>query len=320
MKPFRERNPVPIALIGVAVLLFLLFAAFNSEKLPLIGGGKVYNVAFAEAAGLKPGDEVRIAGVKVGKVDDVALQGRHVEASIRVKGASFGNTSRAAIKIKTLLGQKFVDLQPDGPGQLRSGGEIPLSRTVAPFDVVPAFSGLSDTVGQIDTESLAKSFDTISADFKNTPPEVQGALTGLSRLSQTIASRDNQLGQLLTHANGVTKVLADRDREIVTLLGDGDLVLQTIKQRREAIHQLLINTSVLSQQLTGLVQDNQASLNPTLVQLHGVLDTLNRNQANLDTSLQELAPFVRVFTNTLGNGRWFDTFTAIGALQPTVGG
>ena len=78
---------------------------FNVDKLPFIGGGTTYRAAFSEAGGLKPGDEVRIAGVKVGKVTGVALEGDHVQVDFEIKGApEFGTQTGASIRIKTVLG------------------------------------------------------------------------------------------------------------------------------------------------------------------------------------------------------------------------
>ena len=68
--PFRERNPVPIGAVGLLVIALLLFLAFNIQSIPLIGGGDHYRAAFSEAGGLIKGDDVRIAGVKVGKVEE----------------------------------------------------------------------------------------------------------------------------------------------------------------------------------------------------------------------------------------------------------
>lgn len=79
MTPFRSRNPIPIAIAGITAIGLLLFGAFNAEALPIIGGGTVYHAAFVDAAGLRPGDEVRVAGVKVGKVDSIELNGQQVE-------------------------------------------------------------------------------------------------------------------------------------------------------------------------------------------------------------------------------------------------
>jgi phospholipid/cholesterol/gamma-HCH transport system substrate-binding protein len=306
MTPFRERNPVPIGAIGIAVILGLLLLAFNADKLPFIGGGTTYHADFADAAGLKAGDDVRIAGVKVGKVTSVDLQGAVVRVGLQVDpGTHVGTDSRAEIKIKTLLGQKYVALTPVGAGKL--DGDIPVSRTQTPLDVTQAFIGLGERAGQIDKQQLARAFDTLAAAFKDTPPYVHSSLRGLQRLSTSIASRDTQLQQLLARANDVTNVLATRDAEVAKLINDSNLILQTVYQQRVVVHRLLVDTSAVAKQLSGLVQDNRAVIGPALANLEQTLTILQRNQDGLDQTIHLAAPFIRDFTDVLGNGRWFDT-------------
>lgn len=318
MKPFRERDPVPIGLTGLALMLVMVFLAFHAASLPLLnGGGTVYRADFSQAGNLKKDSEVRVAGVKVGKVVSVGLEGDHVLVKFRMrKQSDMGTTTRASIRIKTLVGAEYLSIEPDGPGQLSPSTEIPVSRTDSPFAIQDAFGDLSTTVNRINTDQLAKAFDTLSETFKNTPDNVQSALTGLSRLSQTVASRDQQLQDLLTHAGNVTDVLAKRNAQLTMLISDGDLVLQTLNDRRQIIDQLLKSTSDLSNQLSGLVKDNQAALKPLLTNVQGVIGVLQKDSAQLYRTVQVLGPFVRVFTNTLGNGHWFDTYIDTTGLQP----
>lgn len=306
MKPFRERNPIPIGAIGLVVILGLLILAFNASQLPFLNSGTTYHADFADAAGLKPGDDVRIAGVKVGKVTSVDLDGAKVRVGMQVdSGMDVGESSRADIKIKTLLGQKYVALSPAGTGTLAT--DIPLARTTTPLDVTEAFIGLGSRAGHIDTRQLAHAFDTIAATFKDTPPYVQSSLRGLRRLSTTIASRDEALHQLLQRTNGVTATLASRDAEVAKLINDSNLILQTVYQQRAVVHRLLVDTSGVSRQLSGLVRENRAVIGPALHNLGKTLSILQRNQDNLDQTIHLAAPFIRDFTDVLGNGRWFET-------------
>jgi phospholipid/cholesterol/gamma-HCH transport system substrate-binding protein len=271
--PFRERNPVIIGAISLAVLAAFVLAAFKAEDLPLIGGGDTYYAAFSEAGGLKANDEVRVAGVRVGKVRTVDLQGDHVRVEFKVdKGVDFGRTTGAAIKVKTLLGAMY------------------------------------------------QSLNTLGALTQNTPAEFKAALNGLSDLSSTIASKDAQLGSLLTHMRKVSGVLGDRRTDVVTLMRDGDVLFRALAARRQSVHNLLVATSQLSVQLTGLVRDTRADLKPALDHLGNVVDVLRKNQQNLDSSLRLMAPFYRVFANTLGNGPWFDTYIQNLPPVPQVGG
>jgi len=319
--PFRERNPVIIGAVSLAVIAAFVLAAFRAEDLPLIGGGDTYYASFSEAGGLKANDEVRVAGVRVGKVQAVELDGDHVRVEFTVdRGVDFGRTTAAAIKVKTLLGAMYLGLEPNGSGQLPEGAEIPTSRTTSPYDVVQAFSGLADRSERIDTDQLADSLNTLATLTQDTPQEFRAALSGLSDLSQNIAARDEQLNTLLRNMKKVSTVLGDRRGDLVTLMRDGNQLFRALAARRESVHALLVSTSRLSAQLTGLVRDTRADLKPALDHLGNVVDVLNKNQQNLDNSLRLMAPFYRVFANTLGNGPWFDTYIQNMPPVPQVGG
>jgi phospholipid/cholesterol/gamma-HCH transport system substrate-binding protein len=198
-------------------------------------------------------------------------------------------------------------LTPDGPGQLSGDDVIPVSRTSSPYDVSEAFQGLASTVNQIDTKQLERSFRTLADTFRDTPDEVRSSLTGLSRLSRTIASRDQELQVLLQRSSVVTRTLSQRDEDLTALMSDSSLILQELHRRREAINQLLTSTTQLSEQLIALVRENRATLAPALAKLHDVVLVLKANQDNIDRAIPRLATFTRIFANNLGNGRWFDT-------------
>lgn len=319
--PFRERNPVVVGAVSLAVVALLILAAFRAQDLPLIGGGDTYHAAFSESGGLKPNDEVRIAGVRVGKVEDVELDGGHVRVTFRIDTESaFGDDTRAAIKVKTLLGAMYLSLEPAGPGQLDEGSEIPVERTSSPYDVVDAFSGLAETSERIDTDRLAQSLTTLADLTRNTPEEFRDALDGVSRLSANIAARDGQINTLLKNLKRVSAVLDDRDQDIVGLMKDSDVLFRALVARREAVHNLLLSTGRLSKELTTLIEQSRADLKPALTHLESVVAVLNKNEDNLDNSLRLMAPFYRVFASTLGNGPWFDTYIQNMPPVPQVGG
>jgi phospholipid/cholesterol/gamma-HCH transport system substrate-binding protein len=318
MKSFQKRNPIPIALVGIIVMVLGVVAAMNSEDLPVIGAGTTYTADFSEAAGLKSDDEVRVAGVKVGKVSDIELAGDVVRVSFKVKDVWLGDKTNAAIKIKTVLGQKYLSLDPEGTQTLDPDTGIPHERTMAPYDVVDAFNGLSQTVNNIDTTQLAKSFETISDTFSNTPNNLKGALSGLSQLSDTISKRDSQLSTLLANTKQISQTLVDRDQEVTKLIQDGNLLLDEVAKREQSITALLNGTKTLSTELKGIVDDNNNQLGPVLTQLDQLTSMLQRNQDSLGEGIQKFAPFIRVFTNTIGNGRWFDNYIC-GLVLPSVG-
>lgn len=319
MKSFQKRNPIVIAAFGIAVILLGLAAAANADDLPLVGSGTTYSAQFEEAAGIKTGNEVRIAGIKVGKVADVELDDSNkVLVTFYVKDAWMGDQTRVDIKLKSLLGQKFLSVDPAGSKSMDPAQVIPTDRTTSPYDVLEAFRGLADTVDAIDTDRLGKSFDVLSETFRNTPEELTGTLSGLSRLSDTIAKRDTQLAKLLSNTRRVSETLADRDDQLVKLMKDGNVLLAELSRRKEAISSLLEGSQQLAVQLNGLVEDNQAQLSPVLKELDQVTGMLNRNRKALGEGIKAFAPFVRQFNNVLGNGRWFDNYLC-GFLLPQAG-
>lgn len=308
MKSFRERNPVVIGVVGTLVLAAITAGVFFYRDLPVIGGGTTYRAEFSEAAGLRPDDEVRVAGIKVGEVTDVELVVDKVVVSFRVEDAWIGDATTAAIKLKTLLGRKFLALHPTGSSTLDPDVPIPLDRTVTPYDVTEAFEGLATTAGAIDTDQLAESFRTISDTFANSPRHVRSALDGLTALSKTISSRDAQLAELLANTRQVTRTLAGSNDEFDKLIDDGNLLLTELANRREAIHDLLVGTTDLAEQLSGVVADNQRQLAPALSQLDTVTGVLERYTENLDRSLKLAGPYFRLVNNATGSGRWIDNY------------
>jgi phospholipid/cholesterol/gamma-HCH transport system substrate-binding protein len=310
-------RPVPLATAGIAAILAFTLLAFNATS--LFGGGTAYKAEFSEAAGLAAGDKVTIAGVEAGRIDSVELAGDRVLVAFDVQDAWVGDTTSASIEIRTLLGAKYLALDPQGQNELDAGATIPLARTASPLDVVDAFNGLSNTVDQLDTKQLATSLSTLADTFRDTPDDVKGALTGLSRLSTTIASRDDQIKQLLAGTRNLSTVLADRSGDVEKLLSDGNLLLAELQRRQDAIANLLDGTRKLSVQLSGLVADNSDQLRPTLETLSRVVEVLQRNQDNLADTLENEATFVRLFANAVGNGRWFDSYLCGLLPTPSIG-
>ena len=321
MKPFRERNPVPIGAVSLLATGALVFAAFHAQDLPVIGGGTTYSADFAESGDLQPTNEVRVAGVKVGQVTAVELEDDHVKVKFRIKdGPGMGTATKAAIKLKTVVGARYLELDPAGPGNLDPASTIPVSRTTSPFTIDRAFNGLSQRLDAIDTAQLAQAFDTISDTFKDTPGLNHAALSGLSALSKTIAGQDDNLRALLGDTQKVVGTLNDRNTEITKLIADSNLLLTAVQRRRDAIDHLLTNTAALAAQLKGLAQDNQTTLNSALGHLNDVLAVLQKNRDALQRSIQLLAPYTRLFSNTLGNGRWFDVvlYNLLPNVDPTA--
>ena len=302
----EPRSPAAVGALAILVMLLATLAVFSFDSLPLLGAGALYRAEFTEAAGLRPGNEVRIAGVKVGKVMSVELEGDHVEVTFGAKDAWIGDNTSASIQIKTILGQKYLALDPRGSEVLNPREVIPRDRTTSPYDVLEAFSAAAQTIGEIDSTQLAQSLTVLSQAFDNTSDDIRASLDGVTRLSQTIASRDRELRRLFDATENTTGVLAERNAEFTQLITDAGLLIGELNSRQQAISQLLNGTQRLSRQLTGLVRDNEATIGPALEQLRGVVQILAARNDDLNRALELYYPFIRMYTNIIGNGRWFE--------------
>ena len=315
MFSFRDRDPAVVGLAGLVVLGLLILVTVDHDRLPIIGTTISYSADFPEAAGLRPDDQVSVAGVVVGRVIAVELAGSRVRVRFIVRKTWLGDRTAATIRISTIMGGKYLALVPSGDRPLDPTRPVP---GVSPYDVTAALGGLSSTLGQVDTAALGRSFAVLAQTFANTPPAVRSALNGLGALSDTITSRDRQLSELLGNTASLSATLANRDDQITALVADGNVLLAMLTQREQAISALLTGTNQLAAQISGLVTDDNAQLGPVLAELDTFTSMLAAHQNDLARSIDLLAPFSRVMTNVVGTGRWVDGYVC-GLLPLSAG-
>ena len=307
--------------ISLAVLLLVMAAAFNLQKFPGFRGTG-YHADFADANGLARGDMVQIGGVRVGRVNDIVIHRDHVTVDFDVHGAAFGDQTRASVEVLNLLGTKYLNLTPAGPGQMDAGSTIPQTRTRTTYDVVSTLNQLTTSTEQLDTDQLATALKTLAGTIDASAPEVHQSFTGISRLSASIASRNQEVTALLQHADGVTKLLATRKDDLVTLMKEASQVFQELEARKESIHRLLVNARLLADTLKGVADDNRAEIGTALSDLHEVTSNLRRQKASIQQTIHNLGPYASVLINVLGTGPWFDAYvpnligTASGEFVP----
>lgn len=309
----RGRSDSQLARIGVIAVLAVvvaLAAALNLQKFPGLRGTS-YTAELSDASGLRTGNMVQIAGVRVGRVGDIELAGDYVVVHFTVDaGQSFGSESEASVEVLNLLGEKFLNLRPAGEEQMKADGTIPIDRTDASYDIVKVFDELADTTENIDVPQLQTALNTIADTMNRTSEEAEATFDGLSRLSTVIASRDVEIQSLLQRANSVSRLLAARKGDLVRLIKDGDAILTELKLRREAIHELLVNTRQLARQLGGLIQDNEEQIGPMLERLRSVTQLLVDRDKDLRASIRNLGPYVDILSNVIGTGPWFDAYAS----------
>lgn len=293
--------------VSIAVLLLVMVASFNIQRLPWFRG-TTFHAELTDASGLRTGSEVQVAGVRVGRVSKLHIGTQKVIADFDVKDAKLGRSTRASVEVKSLLGEKFLNIKPEGSGQLPAGATIPISRTDVTADIVGTLGQLTTQTEQTNKEDLTKALNTLAEVVDEAAPEVQSSFSGLSRLSSTIATRDEEIETLLERSRNVTQLLAERKGDLVTLMDQANLIFQELQNRKQAVHDLLVNATKLADELDGVVKDNREQLKPTLDKLENVLNFLHAREDKIETLLRNYGPYVNILGNIVGSGPWFDAY------------
>ena len=296
-----------MGIILLALLLLLMVGSFNLQKLPWLRG-TTYHAELSDASGLRTGSEVQVAGIRVGRVNKLRIGTKKVIVDFDVSGATLGRSSRASVEVKSLLGEKFLNIKPAGSGTMAAGATIPLTRTDVTFDIVATLGQLTTQTEDTDKANLTKALNSLAEVVDSAAPEVQSSFSGLSRLSTTIATRDAEIEKLLRRSSNVTKLLDERKGDLVTLMKQADLIFQELHNRKQTIHDLLVNANRLATELQGVVKDNREQLRPTLDKLENELSFLHAREDQIETLLHNYGPYVSILGNIVGSGPWFDAY------------
>ena len=311
MLKYRGTRLVRSGFIGLALILLVITIGLQPQRLLSLATAIRHQAVFTEAGGLAPGNDVKVSGVKVGTVSDVSLQQGKALVTFLVDGkVRLGEDSTAHIRTGTLLGQRVLTLESLGPGTLRSSDVIPVERTGAPYSLTDALSEFTANTRDTDTAALNTSLDTLSTTIDRIAPQLGPTFDGISRISKALNERNESLSGLLKSAADVTKILSERSGQVNTLILNANELLGVLEQRRYAIVNLLANTSALSQQLTGLVADNENDLAPALERLNSVTAILQKNNDNIGQAMAGLAKFQVTQAEAVNNGYFYNAFVA----------
>lgn len=309
MKSFEERNPVVIGLLGAALLVVLVGAALQYDKLPFMDSDRVYGAFFADAGGLQPGDAVQYSGLRVGQVSSVKLDGSRVLVKFGVnKNVRLGDRTEAAIKARALLGDKILELVSRGSDTLTT--DIPIERTTSPYQLPDALGDLSATISGLDTQQLSASLATLAETFKATPPELRKAVDGVARFAQSLNTRDEQLRNLLRNANKVTSVLAERSDAVVRLVADANALLVQLQSQSASLDHISSSVSALSRQLSGFIADNRHDFKSALDKLNGVLTIVDNRKERVQQAIKYLNAYAMSLGESVASGPFFKAYVA----------
>ena len=316
IRPLREYDPFLLGLLASAVIALVVVGTLLYG---LLGLGKAAYVAeFQQTGEIANGNEVRVAGMRVGEVTGVGLEGDHVLVKFRVDhDVRLGPTTSASIKLATLLGTRYLELTPSGSGSL-PGGRIPIAHTTVPYNLQDVLQKGTPLFDQIDANTLRKSLGATAATLRGQGPQIGAALDGMSRLSGVILKRKDQIAQLIGNLDTVTRQVDGRSDQIFDLMGQSNTLLASLLHRQETIKGLIGDAASVTERLHDLIKTNKPEIGPLLDNTNQLTSLLRSQDDAVDRALQLIAPAGRYLTNAAGTGPYIDVYLPYSLLPDNL--
>lgn len=282
----------------VRLLIFVLVTTLATGVLVVLIGNitftssRDYRAVFSDATGLVKGDDIRIAGVKVGSVKKVEIQDRtRALVSFDVADSSIlTRSSTATIRYRNLIGQRYISLT-QGVGDLSrmpADSTIPMSRTAPALDLSVLFNGFKPLFAALSPADINKLSAELIKVFQGEGGNLTGLLQSTASVTNTLADRDQVIGSVIDNLNSVLKTVASRDKELSSLIVQFKNFMAGLVQDKDAILGSLDAVSALTVETADLT----AGIRPPFVRdvkaLKTLAGNLNTGRSELDRAMQIL--------------------------------
>lgn len=238
----RERYRKPLIgfvmfLVFSVVVTWMVFATLERE---VSGRTHSYSAIFTDVSGMAPGDDVRVAGVRVGRVDKIELAGTLAKVTFRVQADQrlYTNTT-ASVTYQNIIGQRYLGLAqgPAGDHQIPLGNhaQIPKEHTTPSFDISYALNGFEPLLEQLEPEQVDNLTNSLVAAFRGDSTSILTLTTQASALAETFAGPDQVLGDLIGNVNQLMASLASQNTNLATMIRQTRGVMADLAGRRQGL-------------------------------------------------------------------------------------
>ncbi|TDC98207.1 MlaD family protein [Actinomadura sp. 7K507] len=325
LKSFRDRNRIAVGMVSAGTLLALVASVYLIGTRGMFQDRYAITGVFAATGNLRSGDEVRVAGVRVGEVTSVEADHRrgHVVVGWKVDGeVDLGPATRAEIKVANVLGGRYLRLSgPVAEPHLADLSEdkrrIPLERTQVPTTINEVLDESTRTVAKLDTRAINKIVAELNGIGDDDRGRLGDALTNLAKLAETVNESDPQIKKLLDDGDRVLKLARAKDTELSRLLTNVRTMLDELQKRRTELAAFLGSGNRTVETLTRTIDQQQAKLLSLITDLRGTLGTLRPVTGDFNALLAWAGPTLSGLAGTGGRGPWLEVLsTGLGPLSP----
>ncbi len=299
-RPLESYNKTWLGFIAAAVVAVVIGTMLAVHAAGV--GYRHYTAEFLQAASLRPGNPISVAGIPVGNVTSMKLVGDHVEAGLKIRNSVvLGKDSKASIKVTTILGSRYLALQPDGPASLPNN-TFDLSHTEVPYDLQAALQDATTTFAQVDSDRFAQSLAVLGKQLQGLPSIVPQAMNNINSLSSIIAVRRDQLGSLLQSTQQVTNTLRRQQANVGNLINQAQDLLGQFVARRAIFHAMMRSLTSLVDTMSQLVVNDRSGLDALINDMRDFTGLMAKHDDLLASMLQISPIFFREAANLTGDG------------------
>lgn len=306
------RNAVLSMALFVAVALVAGYTIWSTLQRSVPGETHTYTATFGDVLGLRVGDDVRVAGVRVGRVDEIGLDAdREARVVLRVRADQRLTTAtKALIRYQNLIGQRYVALAPgDGEGDpLAPGSAIPLARTESSFDVSTLLAGFEPLFSVLQPEEINSLSETLVQALQGDDVSLSALITQAAGLASTFRERDEILGAVITNLTGVVTGLANRSGELETLITQSRTLVTGLYEQGEVLKDAFHRIAGSTDELAALVAQIQPGMARAQRDATTGVELLLSNGARLDRAALELPYVLAGLARISGNGAYINSY------------
>jgi virulence factor Mce-like protein len=283
-----------------------------------------YTAEFTDVAGLVEGDEVRIAGVRVGQVVGIGLAGQgadqpaggtdHPVAEVDLEVSAdvpLPSAVQATIRYRNLVGQRYIALtEGEGSGgeTLDAGAVIPLAQTTPALDLTLLFGGFQPLLQALSPADMNRvSFEIIQV-FQGEGGTMESLLSHVGSLTSSLADRDDVIGSVIENLTTVMGTLAARDQQLSDLVVSLQQFVTGLADDREAIFDSLQTIDQLAVSTSGFLEQARAPLSADIQALGDLSSNLADTGDLVEEFLQTAPAKLDLTTRTAINSSWFNFF------------
>ncbi|MFF4036937.1 MCE family protein [Streptomyces sp. NPDC001816] len=297
------------ALVTIAATALLAATIVNVSFIPK----DTYHAVFTDVTGLEEGDDIRVAGVRVGEVEGIRIKDRTLaEVTFTVTAdRPLLTSSHAVVRYRNLVGQRYIALTEgagDGTTRLRPGGTIPLSRTRPALDLNALLNGFKPLFAALSPGDVNQLATEIIRTLQGEGGTVNSLLAHTASLTTTLADRDELIGSVIDNLNTVLATLDKRGSRFSGLLKQLRRVISGLSADRRPIGDSLTNIGALADATSGLLTDARPPLKDDIAGLNDLTGTLNDNEKTVEGVLKRLPNKLDELTGTASYGSWFNFY------------